>query len=56
LNFQELDTPGAGGSESFFQDTNRYFAVRQVLVDIHRLVIDVVENIGLLEHFQTLPE
>ncbi|KAK1698358.1 hypothetical protein QYE76_015055 [Lolium multiflorum] len=47
----ELDTSGAGGSESFFQDANRHFTIRQVLVDIHRSVIDVLEHLRLLRHF-----
>jgi hypothetical protein len=51
LNLQELDTPGAGGSESFFQDTKRYFAVGQVLVDIYRSMIVVLENFRLLRNF-----
>jgi hypothetical protein len=30
LDLQKLDTSGTGGSESFFQDANRYFAVCQI--------------------------
>ncbi len=51
LNLQELDASGAGGSVSFLQYANRHFTVRQVLVDIHRSVIDVLEYFGLLGDF-----
>ena len=51
LNLQELDTPGAGGPESFFKDTNRHFAIGQVLVNIHRSMINVFEHLRLLRNF-----
>jgi hypothetical protein len=56
LDLQKLDTSGSGGSEGFLQDTNGYFTIRQILVDIHSSVVDVLENFGLLRHFQTLPK
>jgi hypothetical protein len=55
LNLQKLDTSGKGGSEGFFQDTDGYFTIGEVFVDIHRSVIDVFENLRLLRNFQTLP-
>ena len=56
LYLQKLDASGAGGSVSFLQDVNRHFAVSQILVDIHRSVIDVLEHFGLLRDFKALPE
>ncbi|KAK1646380.1 hypothetical protein QYE76_064185 [Lolium multiflorum] len=52
--FEELDA--AGGSVCFFQDANRHFAVCQILVDIHRTVIDVLEHFSLLRDFKALPK
>ena len=43
LNFQELDASGPGSPETFFQDTNGMFTVGQILVDIHRFVINILE-------------
>ena len=51
LDLEKFDTPGPGGSEGFFQDTDGNLAIRQILVDINGSVIDVLENFGLLRHF-----
>ena len=56
LDLVELDRALSGDSGGFFQDTKGCLAVCEVLVDIHRAVIDVFENIKLVRHLQTLPE
>ena len=56
LYLQKLDASGMGGSVSFLQDANRHFAVCQVLGDVHRSVIDVLEHFGLLGDFKALSE
>ena len=56
LDLVELDRALTGDSGGFFQDTKGCLAVCEILVDIHRAVIDVLENIRLVRHRQTLPE
>ena len=51
LDLEKFDSPGPGGSESFFQDTDGHFTIRQILVDLNGSVIDVLENFGLRRHF-----
>ena len=51
LDLEKHDTPGPGGSEGFFQDTDGHFTIRQILVDIYGSVIDVLEHFGLLWNF-----
>ena len=56
LDLVELDRALTGDSGGFFQDTKGCLAVCEILVDIHRAVIDVIENIGLVWHLKTLTE
>ena len=56
LDLVELYCALTGDSGGFFQDPNGCLAVREILVDVHRAVIDVLANIGLVWHLQTLPE
>ena len=56
LDLVELDGALSGDSGGFFQDTKGCLTVREILVDAHLAVIDVLENIGLVRHLQTLPE
>src|SRR3954471_21723455 len=51
LDLEKLDTLGPSGSESFFQNTDGYFKVCKVIVDLYGLVINVLENFGLLRNF-----
>src|SRR3954470_23589178 len=53
LNLEKLDASGPGGSKSFFQNTDGYFGIRQVIVDLYGVVINVHENFGLLRNFKT---
>src|SRR5215216_5838665 len=52
LNLEKLDVSGPGGSESFFQNTDGYFKVCQVIVDLYGLVINILENFSLLWNFK----
>src|SRR5215216_8774 len=54
LNLEKLDASGSGSSKSFFQNTDRYFGIGQVIVDLYGLVIDIFEHFGLLGDFETL--
>ena len=56
MDLVELDRALSGDSGGLFQDTKGCLAVCEVLVDIHRAVIDVLEHVGLVWHLQTLPE
>src|ERR1041385_642227 len=56
LDLVKLDRALTGDSGGFFQDTKGCLTVCQILDDGHRAVIDVLENIGLVRHLQTLPE
>ena len=52
LNLEKLDASGSGSSEGFFQDTDGYFKIRQVIVDLYGAVINVLENFSLLRNFK----
>ena len=52
LNLEKLDASGSGGSESFLQNTNGYFGIHQVIVDLYGSVINVLENFSLLQNFK----
>ena len=54
LNLEKLDASGSGGSESFFQNTDGYFGICQVTVDLYGLVINVLEHFSLLQDFESL--
>src|SRR3954465_13069435 len=54
LNLEKLDASGSGSSKSFFQNTDGYFGIVQVIVDLYGPVVDVFENFGLLWDFETL--
>ena len=54
LNLEKLDASGSGSSESFFQNTDGYFGIGQVIVDLYGPVIDILEHFGLLGDFETL--
>src|SRR3954471_23654014 len=47
LNFEKLDASDFGSSEGLFQNTDGYFGIGQVIVDLHSLVIDILEHFGL---------
>ena len=52
LDLEKLDASGPGGSESFLQNMDGYFGVRQVIVDFYGAVINVLENFSLLWDFK----
>ena len=54
LNLEKLDASGSGSSESFFQNTDGYFGIGQVIVDLYGPVINILEHFGLLGDFKTL--
>src|SRR3954468_9260051 len=54
LNLEKLDASGSGGSESFFQNTDGYFGIRQVIVDLYGPVINILEHFRLLRNFEAL--
>src|SRR3954464_7460411 len=41
LNIEKLDASGSGSSEGFFQNTDGYFRIGQVIVDLYSSVIDI---------------
>ena len=52
LDLEKLDTPGSGGSISFLQNTDGYFGVGQVIIDLDGAMVDVLENFYLLRNFK----
>src|SRR4051812_40839911 len=52
LNLEKLDASGPGGYESFFQNTDGYLRIGQVIVDLYGSVINVLENFSLLLNFK----
>src|SRR4051812_6875424 len=54
LNLEKLDASGSGSSESFFQNTDGYFGIGQVIVDLYGPVINVLEHFSLLRDFEAL--
>src|SRR3954462_11698064 len=54
LNLEKLDASGSGSSKSFFQNTDGYFGIGQVIVDLYGPVIDILEHFNLLGDFETL--
>src|SRR3954464_3050262 len=44
LNLEKLDASGSGSSESFFQNTDGYFRVGQVIVDFYGPMINVLDT------------
>ena len=51
LDFEELNGTPTGDSGIFIQDTKWNISIGEVLVDIHRAVIYVLEHIGLVRDF-----
>ena len=56
LYFEELDTPGPGGSIGFLQDTDGYFRIGQVIIDLDSAMVDVFENFRLPWDFQAFAQ
>ena len=48
LDLQKLDASGPGGSEGFLQNTDGYFWVGQVIIDLYGAMVNVLENFRLL--------
>ena len=53
LDFEELQGTLPCDTGGFFQDTEGYFTVREILVDVHYAVIDVLEHLWLVWHLKT---
>ena len=53
LNLEKLDASGSGGSKGFFQYTDGYFGIGQVIIDLYGPMIDILEYFGLLGDFET---
>jgi hypothetical protein len=43
LNLEKLDLAPPGESDGFLQDTNRSLTISQVMVEINRAMVDVLE-------------
>jgi hypothetical protein len=56
LNLQKLDASGLSGSICFLEDTGGYFTICQILIDVHRMVINILEDLWLLRNFKTFPK
>jgi hypothetical protein len=56
LDFQKLDASGSGGSICFLEDTDRYFTIGQILVDVHGTMVNILEDFRLLRNFKTFPK
>src|SRR4051812_27603315 len=54
LNLEKLDASGSGSSESFFQNTDGYFRIGQVIVDLYGPMINILEHFSLLRNFEAL--
>src|SRR3954462_1250194 len=54
LNLEKLDASGSSSSKGFFQNTDGYFGIGQVIVDLYGLEIDILEHFRLLRDFETL--
>jgi hypothetical protein len=53
LNLEELDLAPPGESDGFFQDTNRSLTIGQVMVEINRVMVDVLKHFGLVRNLET---
>ena len=54
LNLEKLDASGSGSSEGVFQNTDGYFGIGQVIIDLYGPMVDILEYFGLLGDFETL--
>ena len=54
LNLEKLDALGSGSSKSFFQNTDGYFGIGQVIIDFYGPVINFREHFSILRDFETL--
>jgi hypothetical protein len=48
LDLEKLDLAPPGESDGFLQDTNRSLTIGQVMVEINRAMVDVLEHFGLV--------
>jgi hypothetical protein len=56
LNLEKFDLAPPGESDGFHQDTNRSLTIGQVMVEINRATVDVLEYFGLVGNLETPPE
>jgi hypothetical protein len=56
LDLEKLDLAPPGESDGFLQDTNRSLTIGQVMVEINRAMVDVLEHFGLVGNLETPPE
>jgi hypothetical protein len=52
LNSQKLDALGSSSSIGFLEDTDGYFMIGQILIDVHGAVVNILENFWLLRNFK----
>jgi hypothetical protein len=56
LNLEKLDLVPPGELDGFLQDTNRSLTIGQVMIEINRAMVDVIEHFGLVGDLETSPE
>jgi hypothetical protein len=56
LNFQKLDASGSSGLICFLKDMDRYLTIGQILIDVHRTVINILEDFRLHRNFKAFPK
>jgi hypothetical protein len=56
LDLEKLDLAPTGESDGFLQDTNRSLTIGQVMVEINRAMVDVLEYFRLVGNLETPPE
>jgi hypothetical protein len=53
LNLEKSDLVPLGESDGFLQDTNWSLTICQVMVEINRAMVDVLEHFGLVGNLET---
>ena len=56
LDFVELDRAASGKANIFVKNLGRSITVSQVMVQVDGVVVNVLENFGLVGNFKTFPE
>ena len=55
MDFVELDRAPPGKTNIFVENFDRSLTISQVMIQVNGEVVDVLENIGLVGNFKTLP-
>ena len=56
LDFVELDRTSSGQTNIFLENLERSITIGQVIVQVDGVVVNMLENIGLVRNFKTLPK